>query len=131
MNKSTVLTNKAMVSKAIADAEERVRSVLRPASAMLLRLGGDTTENREIARKAMGLPSNAEDSAIVLGQVGVYASSSGSCMRMVGRTPADFDLAMADARRLARLVEEGVERYMAAHDAETAVTVSQFDASAK
>jgi len=131
MTKSTVQSNEYQIHKAIMGAEERVRAVLRPACATLLRLGGDTSITREIARKAMGLPSNAEDSTIVLGQAGVYASTYGSHLRMTSRTPGDFDDAMSDARKLARLVDEGVERYMAAHDAETAVTVAQFDASAK
>jgi len=132
MEKTTVGYNAVRIRDARKAAISRIREVLRPACMALARLGDDTKDNRILARKISGLPADDDSNWVYLGAVGVDAVG-GTDIDDADKdlSPAALDAAMADARKLVRMVEDGVAAYMAGHDAETAETIRQLDASAQ
>jgi hypothetical protein len=130
MTITTIQGNSNRISDARNAAIARIREELKPACGALARLGLDTKDNRILARKISGLPAADMSGWVSLGAVGVDATWTTQVDEAV-KTPAELDAAMADARKLVRMVTDGVNAYMAGHDAETAETVKQLDASAR
>ncbi len=130
MSESTIAGNKYAIDEARTRAERRVRAVLRRAYPSIRRVPGgpDNQATRKLLSEIVGPPVELSNSWLTIGNVGLDGGDG--TLVEGGLSPSDLTQAMSDAIRLVRLVQDGVERHMAADDARTAITIAQYDACA-